>query len=280
MACFHPISAYRTRSGDIRIGKEMPDSTPLRLPCGTCLGCGKARAKEWTIRCVLETHDHETTAFTTLTYDEKHLPVTLQKRHIQLFYKRLRINLRRSDTTPAIRHFSSGEYGERTLRPHYHAIIFGLSPKAQEIIERSWGMGLTHTVEANNNTIAYVAGYTTKKIGYRQRKAIEQLDPATGELYYWQPPFIQMSRRPGIGASAREYHHSWRLFALDRGVKTPVPRYLHEAWKQKATNEQKEKLLDEKYAISLRRDTSAERLAAAEAIAQAQWAISNLNRKL
>lgn len=46
---------------------------------------------------------------------------TLRKRDFQLFMKVLR---RR--TGQKVRYFAAGEYGDKTFRPHYHAIIFGL----------------------------------------------------------------------------------------------------------------------------------------------------------
>ena len=58
----------------------------------------------------------------------------------------------------------------------------------------------------------------------------------------------------------------WRLYAVKDGHKMPVPRFLHEAWKAQATNEQMEQLLYEKSRL-ITKDTSAARLEAAEQIA-------------
>lgn len=241
MPCYHPIKAWRTTNGIQLGGPEHQNAVPLRLPCGGCLGCRTAKAKEWALRCHLELQNHRHAAFTTLTYDDKNKPVTLERRHLQLFLKRLR-----SKTTQPLRFFASGEYGETTYRPHYHAIIFGVSPQCRHVIQDAWGMGHTHTANATPATIAYVAGYTSKKTGWQKQHAEERVDPATGELYHWQPPFIQMSRRPGIGASAREHAHSWRLFAIHNNARQPVPRFLHEAWKQQASLQDKEDLIYEK----------------------------------
>lgn len=205
---------------------------------------------------MLELHDHENATFTTLTYDDKKLPVTLRPRDLQLFLKRLRKQFKkcgkctecRKDeecTRNKIRFFASGEYGEQNNRPHYHAILYGLSEMHAEFINQTWGNGHTKSVAVTPAAIAYTAGYTAKKIGFRQEAGIERMDPETGELYNWQPPFITMSKKPGIGGTARQYTESWRDFAILNGGKQPVPRYYHEAWKKTATEEQQQQLKNE-----------------------------------
>lgn len=275
MPCHHPIPAWRTATGEILLSKEAPDSYQLRLPCGGCLGCRKAQALAWALRCQLELQEHDHAVFTTLTYSDDHLPITLEKRHVQLWLKRLRKSIPRP-----IRYFASGEYGERTERPHYHAIVYGVAHQEGQTLSETWGLGNVRTYPVTPASIAYVAGYTSKKIGFKQRAKPEQVDPETGEVYTWQPPFIQMSRKPGIGGTARKWADSWRMYAIHNGRQIPVPRYLHEAWKEQATTEQREELLYEKSQIALRRHTTTEQLAAAEQIAVAKQAIQADRRKL
>lgn len=208
------------------------------------------KAQAWALRCQLELQQHtrkngdgtyDTLAvFTTLTYDDEHLPLTLEKHELQKWLKRLR-----KQTNQPIRFFASGEYGERTQRPHYHAIIYGITECEAPRLEKTWQKGHVRTYQATPATIAYTAGYCQKKINY-QKTPHKRVDPTTGELYEWQPPFIQMSRRPGIGHQAKQYLNSWRLYAVKDGHKMPVPRYLHEAWKQQATTQELEQLTYEK----------------------------------
>lgn len=247
MACIQPLPARRAEDGTVRILTRFEKDQAylekhfLMVPCGKCVACQQAHAKAWALRCSLELQQHDNAVFTTLTYDEKHRPVTLTKRHIQLWLKRLR----RSITTP-IRFFASGEYGERTGRPHYHAILYGIDESRADSIENAWALGHCKTDRITPARIAYTAGYTAKKAGWYQQQKEERIDPETGELYNWQPPFIQMSRRPGIGAHARQWPESWRLYAVHNGHKQAVPRYLHEAWKQQATEEEIEQLQKDK----------------------------------
>lgn len=157
-----------------------------------------------------------------------------------------------------IRFLASGEYGEKRGRPHYHAILYGADVNDADAIESTWGLGNTRTCAVTPAAIAYVAGYTSKKVGELHRRWYaqeERVDPTTGEVYHYQPPFLQMSRRPGIGAGAKKHTDSWRLYAILGGQRMHVPRYLHDAWKQQASPQDQEERLDEIFQIALNRDT-------------------------
>lgn len=289
MACFHPIRAWRTSAGAVVLGRERQEqngegATHLRLPCGGCLGCRQDRAREWALRCHLENNQHRHAVFTTLTYDDAHLPEfnSLERSHLQLWLKRLRKRAVREAPGAArsIRFFACGEYGETNHRPHYHALVFGLSERHKDLIEDTWGKGFTQVGPVTPAGISYVAGYTAKKIGWKF-DARTITDPDTGEvLYHWEPPFIQMSRRPGIGADAKQWAQSWRLHAIHNGHRMPVPRYLHKAWEETATPLEIEELKQEKAALSALRDTSKERRQAAERIAIARQRMQGAKRSI
>lgn len=270
MACYHPIVASRTPAGDIAIAKastELPTGHKrLHLRCGKCLGCITDTAKTWALRCFFEHQQHENAAFSTLTYSDETLPPTLQKRDLQLGIKRIRHAL----APRPIRFFASGEYGEQTHRPHYHAILFGASVLDAHKIETAWKYGHVRTDHLTPARICYTAGYTAKKINF-QPEEHEQVDYETGEIYTWQPPFIQMSRGgrtgQGIGGHVREHWRSWRDHAILNGIKQRVPRYYHEAWKEHATEEQKQQLEKEQEQIAENRKQNTEYYEAAEKIA-------------
>jgi hypothetical protein len=280
MPCHHPVHAWRGQvTGTIYFTRPDPRSKSevIQLPCSKCLGCKTAAAQAWALRCHLELRDHEKATFATLTYDNKHLPPTLTKRHLQLWLKRFRKAL---GPARPIRFFASGEYGEQTARPHYHAILYGVGAGDKDIIQDTWQLGNTRAEKINPARIAYCAGYTAKKLRDAEHSKHERVDPDTGEIFRWEPPFIQMSRRPGLGACAREYAHSWRLYAVMDGRKQPVPRYLHNAWKQIATEQEIETLRVEKKQYALNRDTSTERLLAAEQIAIKNQQLQGEKRRL
>lgn len=245
MPCYYPMLAWWHQGKQPQLGIKVPAGAErITLPCGKCIGCRADKAHAWALRCTLELQQHHQAVFTTLTYNPENEPPTLEKRALQLWLKRLR---KRSPTKRALRFFASGEYGETNGRPHYHAIIFGLGAQHADYITDTWGQGFTTTYEATAQTIAYVAGYTTEKYTPLPGIKHERVDATTGELYTYQPAFIQMSRKPGIGGHARQWPHSWRSYAIDTNSnKMKVPRFLHEAWKAQATTEQKEQLLTEK----------------------------------
>ena len=74
-------------------------------------------------------------SFHNLNYSDKHIPVTsnvtqdgevktvmtLKRRDVQLFMKRLRDKQPKS--CAKIKYYCAGEYGGRTRRPHYHLIL-------------------------------------------------------------------------------------------------------------------------------------------------------------
>lgn len=225
-------------------------SSFIEVPCGSCLSCRLAHSAAWADRCMLEMKYHKSSYFVTLTYDDEHLPtdfdldlltgekletkhVTLVKRDLQLFIKRLRKKFNKQK----IRFFACGEYGEKYKRPHYHLIIFGLElSDLKEVTKTSlgyqlyesqkmnelWTNGFITIGEATYETCAYTARYVTKK-------ATEDLDYYY-ELNNIEKPFITMSRKPGI---ARQYYDDNDVFEYEYlnlstkngGKKTKPPRY-------------------------------------------------------
>lgn len=258
------------------------------IPCGNCLGCRQARARDWMVRCQLEASRHKLVCWATLTYSNENLPTTLQRRHLSGFVKRLRSRigeeLDRRGQPRRFRHFGCGEYGEKYGRPHYHIILFGLSKKDEPAITAAWGMGRVQVDRLEPAAIAYVAGYSAKKHDDNRKTWVavgrfEQLDRETGEVtagtyrnVIYQSAFLLMSRKPGIAGDARKYSSSWRSTAIWDGAEVRVPRYLHESYKAHATPEALCKLQAEKDAFlaSIPLDSKS-RERAAEAIAKAKY---------
>lgn len=236
------------------------------------------------VRCGLEVQatGHRPVCWATLTYDETHLPHTLQKTDLSAWVKRLRARVH----PRTFRFFGCGEYGERNGRPHYHCILFGLGQADEKVIREAWGMGICQVDRLEPAAIAYVAGYTAKKLGTAGRVRIRtKVDPATGEdlgqEIEYQPPFLLMSRRPGIGGDARKYWRSWRKTAIWDGREVRVPRFLHEEYKKRATAEELATLQDEKdeYLGSIPLDAKT-REKAGERIALARVTLNQERRSL
>lgn len=141
---------------------------------------------------LLEAFGHPKAAFVTLTYKEEPENGSLDKTDLQNFFKRLRFALE----PYRIRYFAVGEYGEKTLRPHYHAIIYGLGREDTETIEKAWGLGFVFVGDFTLESATYCAGYTVKKL--------TKLDDHTKAILGDQriPEFALMSRNPGLGVNA------------------------------------------------------------------------------
>ncbi len=103
-----------------------------------------------------------------------------------------------------------GEYGEQLGRPHFHAIVFGLTFPDQyhwkdsnglpiyrsPWLETKWKLGHAYIGTVTQQSIAYVARYVMKKAGTDQ---VDLVDPATGQIK--TPEYNKMSLIPGIGAA-------------------------------------------------------------------------------
>lgn len=243
MPCYQPRRAWKVHGvSKIILGNEPPrnhrDAQPLGVACQECIGCQQTNARNWAFRCQLELADHDAAVFTTLTLDNTDLHPTLSVTLAQKFLKRLREKHSRGPTANRLlRYFLAGEYGTYNKRPHYHAIIYGAAAATHgQLIQETWGLGFTYTTGVTPETIAYVAGYTAKKAKWKNNTLIhERVNPNTGEIYEQQPEFFLMSRRPGIGATARQHTNSWRDKAIYDGLEMPVPRYYAEAWKKENT---------------------------------------------
>lgn len=263
---------FARRVGWSELGDDvLSNRSLLFLPCGSCVGCQISRARSWAVRCSLEHVDHPVASFVTLTYSDKYVPPTLSRPHYAGFIKRLRARW----APRTLRHFGCGEYGEQKLRPHYHAILFGCADK--EVIQAAWPYGFATADFVNPARVAYVAGYCAKKLGFFG-EAEERVDYATGEVYRYQPPFLQMSRRPGIGGAARRFTRSWRDHAVWQGQPVPVPRFLHASWKESASESEVAALELEKRERSM--TLTIRELDASEAIARKRVALKSEGRKL
>lgn len=102
--------------------------------------------------------------FITLTYNDNNLPLnnSLDKRDIQLFFKRLRKNLSndKNQNNQRIRYIAVGEYGTKFSRPHYHILLFNAPP--HQHIEKAWNKGFTSTSNITHARIKYTFKYIQK----------------------------------------------------------------------------------------------------------------------
>ena len=209
-----PTEPYANRYDGEYIGWRYKKKLVI-LPCGQCLDCRCRYAQEWANRIMLEAQYHDESYFITLTYDEEHVPValdksgepvyTLQPKDLQDFIKRLRSD-QEYHKDNRIRFYAVGEYGSTTHRPHYHIIVFGLKIDDLELIGKNrhgtllhdskkireiWGLGLTEVDQMSWESAAYCARYTVKKLGKKETSFYED--------HNLVPEFSRMSLKPAIG---------------------------------------------------------------------------------
>lgn len=215
----------KTSNGDIDKWRSIRYKRWDMIPCGKCIGCRLAYSREWANRIMIETKEYpkDTCWFLTLTYNDENIPsnsvkdentgqittgVTLDKKDVQNFIKRLRRHYEYTYNHTDIRFYLAGEYGETTNRPHYHACIFNMPIHTEliaykknelgqtiwtnEEIEKVWNKGFISIGRLCWETAAYTARYIMKKQKGEQ-----------AEWYYKSqakiPEFTLMSRKPGIG---------------------------------------------------------------------------------
>lgn len=137
----------------------------MSLPCSSCPNCKKRRASSWSFRLMKEGEVSKTALFVTLTYDTRFVPITrngymsLDKKDLQKFMKRLR-----KRSTEKLKYYAVGEYGSKTMRPHYHLIIFNADILE---IERSWALdekkiGEIYVGKVSDASIGYTLKYISK----------------------------------------------------------------------------------------------------------------------
>lgn len=242
MPCYHPIQGWRAKgtnpSGKRSIvfnrSKGYSD-LELSIPCGMCIGCRLERSRQWAVRCVHEASMHDENCFVTLTYEDTKLPEngSLVKKDLQDFWKRLRKRIE----PLIIRYYACGEYGEETLRPHYHACIFGYDffdkkPFKQEngnwlytseVLNEIWSHGYCIIGDVTFDSAAYVARYIMKKV----------LGPHAPYHYDdLTPEFNTMSRggRGSLGGIGQQWLETYKDdirkgFITINGKKIGLPKY-------------------------------------------------------
>ncbi|UPW41637.1 replication initiator protein [Peromfec virus RodF8_33] len=236
----------------------------VEIPCGKCIGCRLMYSKQWMVRCLLEREYHDSAYFLTLTYTDDSVPIswyhdpkhdtgeafqalTLRKKDFQGFMKRLR-----RYSGQDLRFFAAGEYGPKTFRPHYHAIVFGLylddlklyacdhgiNYYTSEFVSKCWSvphkgrrrkdelpepMGRVLIGDCTPQSCAYVSRYVTSKL----------MGPSSWfyHVFNIEPPFALMSRNPGLARLWYDDHPGWKdedyihIADVEKGLKVRPPHY-------------------------------------------------------
>lgn len=202
------------------------------FPCGKCVVCLRRRVNGWSFRLMREYNVSSSAYFVTLTYSTDNVPLssngfmTLKKRDVQLFFKRVRKSMKCKNDHRRVKYYICGEYGSKNERPHYHAIIFNAD--ISSIID-AWStftnsgqrreIGTWHFGEVTERSIQYTLKYMEKDRSSRYRHARDDR----------QPEFALMSK--GLGSSylspqVVDYHKNGKFsFLRKEGFLLSMPRY-------------------------------------------------------
>lgn len=266
----------------------------LTVPCGRCVNCFNNRRADWTIRMLEELKVCNTAKFVTITYNDQNLIwtdpfseidvrgryfegalATLSKDELKAYLKRLktkvdRIYERKGDDSVEravrlpVKYYFVGEYGPKSLRPHYHGIIFNLPKNSDNILIDTWSigtgkyvmnavkgiplekkepLGFLHIGKVTQASIHYVTKYILDAL--LDTNVFSDLKDSKGD-WIVEKPFSLMSK--GLGASYVEKNKSYHsvrevpYYTLPGNIKKRIPRY----FRDKMFNEkQKERFKEE-----------------------------------
>lgn len=284
MPCYHPVDAFRTPHGVVFSALRRHDILgSIQIACGQCIGCRLRRSHDWSLRIMHEASLYESNCFVTLTYGRDKLPPngSLCYADYQAFMRRMR------KAVGPVRFYMCGEYGPETLRPHYHACLFGWDApdkvpagKSESgnpfyksaLLEKIWSHGHVTVQPLTQASAAYTARYVVDKVTG---------DDAEAHYGDRVPEFGRCSLKPGIGArwfdkfGGDVYRHD---YVVAGGEKFPPPRYYDKLLKrsENAVKFDAIEFARVNRARSCSADSTPERLAVREVVQKAR--VSTLKR--
>lgn len=230
---------------------------PQPIPCGKCPKCRRRKISGWSFRIMQQHKVSDRAYFITLTYNDANLPLSknghmdLCKKHLQLFFKRLRkahekergglvvkSNGALSKRWQSIKYHAVGEYGGTSNRPHYHLLLFNCK---FELIQDAWTNPITgkHIGHVNYGDQRGVSGGS---VGYCM-KYMEKPSRVSDKYYRYnvfgrykkddrQKEFALVSKGMGLSYLTPEVR-AWHLakmvdrmyINIGQGKKAAMPRY-------------------------------------------------------
>lgn len=203
-----------------------------------------------------ESYFHDEITFATLTVDDARVTektgainVSLSKPLVQGWLNRFRMRV----APTRIRYFLVGEYGTATLRPHYHAILFGHPPclyggsrptvyryedrqcscDSCSPVAKSWGVGKVTLDAFNFDSAAYVAGYVVDKINEKERPGYESFRLNSDGLGSQIVPFIVNNRDVArVGSDFNTLSHGGKVLPMSKYLKGKIRSALSEKFSE------------------------------------------------
>jgi len=152
----------------------------IQASCGKCYACLANRRRGWLFRLQNENLSSLLSIFCTFTYNEDNCPDSLDKCHLQRYFKRLR---HYEDFT----YYAIGEYGTHTYRPHYHAVIFFKSMSTEftaldyySLVSDLWQYGFVAVASVTYRRLNYVLHYHTRPKIVNGKKTFQLMSKGLG----------------------------------------------------------------------------------------------------
>lgn len=218
----------------------------ITVPCGNCMPCRVNHAQDWRFRMQQEMKCCISAHFLTLTYADEHIPrndlgwTVLHKPDLQKFIKRVRwesakLNKAQGEQYyPPIRYLAVGEYGEESLRAHYHMIIFNVPKQVILNLRNTWKFGHIYEGTVTPASINYVTKYITK------------VDSRILDKYELPRPFQTSSKGMGlsyVSDESIEYHGRFAsMLTVKKHFHTRLPGYYHKYIHDPNDQQRQEKL--------------------------------------
>lgn len=110
--------------------------------------------------------------------------------------------------------FITAEYGPRTLRPHYHGVIFGLSAKESADMKADWirhhGRKIQwEDVDLSKGDMSYCAKYCSK--GFFEH-------PLCSKDFFYMKPHAEEGERPFTEYHSKHYERCIEIFNVDAPI--------------------------------------------------------------
>lgn len=162
MQCVNQIQVLNPKTGKI-----------IKVPCGTCYACQSNKRSSWMFRNTVELQYSQSAFFVTLTYNDTsllRLPFHASsnlRMPLKADYQRWLKRLRKALQPAKVRYFLCHEYGDESLRPHYHALLYldtDISLTDMRcLISDTWRYGNITCDFVSPARIHYLTKYVTKQ---------------------------------------------------------------------------------------------------------------------
>lgn len=220
----------------------------LLVPCGQCPLCKHTNRMQWVYRMEQEAKVSDISQMLTLTYDDEHikfgnLAPSLDDSDIHTFNRKLKKYLRLRGIS--YRYYGKGEYGDVTLRPHYHLMVFfriqNYNAKDYlywldylwQAIDKFWLEGHFQMDECSFGTMYYLAKYATKGLGNTpygsaEPRTVCSKHPAIGGDYI-RTNGAWHRKAPRVRTAREDYTVTARRYMYSGRYKIGLPRIYRRA---------------------------------------------------